>query len=323
LKPKQFLFRPTLALAVAALWTAALPAAQSDTDLGSQAAPFLTWPADARTAAMGQAGVASAYDVNADDLNPAGLAQVSGEQFSLNEALLFQGTSLENAAAAVGVFQGAALGLDVTYLNTGTVDASTYNPATGSIVSAGSFNPYYYSVGLTYAEDLFSTLNLGASVKTIGEDIDNSTASTVAFDLGAEYDLADLTTLQGLSLGSSLQNFGPQLAGADLPTTWRTGVSYKFPFFDLRDTLLLNGDFQVPVLATWGQTTFSVGAELRYGRFLSLRVGYQTGDYGGVTGLTGITAGAGFGMDWWQVDYAWVPEGDLGLADQFSFSAKF
>lgn len=323
MKPKQGLFHLTSVLALAALWAAALAAAQSDTELGSQAAPFLTWPADARTAAMGQAGVASANDVNADDLNPAGLAQVSGEQFSLNEALLFQGTSLENVAAAVAVFPGAALGLNATYLNTGTVDASTYNPNTGSIVSAGSFNPYYYSIGLTYAQYLFSGLNLGASAKAVGEDIDNSTASTAAFDLGAQYDLVAVTGLQGLSLGSSVQNLGPQLAGADLPTLWRTGLSYKFPFFDLRNSLLLNGDFQVPVLAAWGQTTFSVGAELHYGRFLSLRVGYQTGDYGGVTGLTGITAGAGFGMNWWQVDYAWVPEGDLGLADQFSFSAKF
>ena len=323
MKPKQGLFQLTPVLALAALWAAGLPAAQTDTDLGSQAAPFLTWPADARTAAMGQAGVASADDVNADDLNPAGLAEVGGEQFSLNEALLFQGTSLENAAAAIGVFPGAALGLDVTYLNTGTVDASTYNPATGGIVASGSFNPYYYSVGLSYAQDLFSSLNLGVSLKSVGEDIDNATASTVAFDLGGQYDLADLTSLEGLRLGSSVQNFGPQLAGADLPTIWRTGLSYQFPFFDLRNTLLLNGDFQVPVLAAWGQTTFSAGAELRYGRFLSLRVGYQTGDYGGVTGLTGITAGAGFGMNWWQVDYAWVPEGDLGLADQFSFSAKF
>jgi len=50
---------------------------------------------------------------------------------------------------------------------------------------------------------------------------------------------------------------------------------------------------------------------------------FVTHHNGGVTGLTNITAGAGFGMNWWQVDYAWIPEGDLGDAQQFSLSAKF
>jgi hypothetical protein len=323
LNPRSSLLRLAPALAAAGLLAAALSADQSNTGLGSQSAPFLTWPADARTASMGQAGVASVADVNAADLNPAGLAGVKGEQFSLNQAFLFQGSDLENAAAAMGVFQQAAVGLNLTYLNVGTVDASTFSG--GVITPAGSFNPYYYSVGLTYAQTLLPGLNLGANLKAVGENIDNAVAGTGALDLGGQYDFGQYTdALQGLRLGSSVQNLGPQLAGADLPTTWRTGVSYQLPVLDLRNSLLMNADAQVPVLATWGQTTFSVGAELRYGRFLSLRAGYQyLPDYGGVTGLTGITAGAGFGMNWWQVDYAWVPEGDLGLADQFSFSAKF
>jgi hypothetical protein len=311
------------ALAAAGLLAGTLSADQSNTGLGGQAAPFLNWPADARTASMAQAGVASVSDVNAADLNPAGLAEVGGEQFSLNQAFLFQGSDLENAAAAMGVLQQAAVGLNVTYLNVGSVDASTYSG--GVVTAAGSFNPYYYSVGLTYAQDVFYGLDLGANLKLVGQNIDNAAASTGALDLGAQYDFGRyLDALQGFRVGTSVQDLGPQLAGADLPTTWRIGASYKLPVMDLRNSLLVNADAQVPVLANWGQTSFSVGAELRYGRFLSLRAGYQyLPDYGGVTGLTGITAGAGFGMNWWQVDYAWVPEGDLGLADQFSFSAKF
>jgi hypothetical protein len=294
----------------------ALPAGQTDTGLGNQAAPFLTLPVDARTASMGQAGVASVSDVNAASLNPAGLAGVQGEQFSLNQDFLAQGTDVENAAAALGIFSTAALGLSVSYLSVGTIDATTFTSA--GVQSSGSFNPYYYSAGLTYAQAVLPCLDLGVSIKDVGENIDNAAASAVAADLGLQY----ATALPGLRVGAGLQNFGDTLAGYALPLLGRAGLSYQTPFLGHRNSLLFNGDVQVPS-ASLGQTSYSAGAELRYGRFLSLRAGYQTGDYSGVTGLTGVTAGAGFGMNWWQVDYAWVPEGDLGLTDQFSFSAKF
>jgi hypothetical protein len=316
--PRRRFFKCTRILALPMFLAAGAHADQSNTNLGSQAAPFLTWPVDARNASLAQAGVASVSDVNAPVLNPAGLASVKGEQVSLNEDILFQGTDLANAAAAVSLFDRAALGLSVTYVNIGTIDETTYNPSTQQVVSAGSFNPYYDTIGLTYAQQLGLGLSLGASLKVVGEDIAGSTADTVAVDLGAQY----ASPLPGLNLGLSVQNLGSPLAGSALPMLARGGISYKMPFLSLRNSLLLSLDSQVPT-AAFGQTTFSGGAELRYQRFLSLRVGYQTGDYSGVSGLTGVTAGAGFGVNWWQVDYAWVPEGDLGYADQFSFSAKF
>jgi hypothetical protein len=58
-------------------------------------------------------------------------------------------------------------------------------------------------------------------------------------------------------------------------------------------------------------------------RYLSLRAGYQTADQSGLDGMTGLSAGAGFGDQGWRVDYAWVPQGDLGTSNQFSFSATF
>jgi len=307
------------------LWAAALLggaptglcAAQNDTSLGAQAAPFLTWPVDARTAALGSAGVASVNDVDAPGINPAGLAEAKGVQLDLNQDFLYLGTNLESASASWSPMRKAALGVTATYLSAGTVDRSIIDPS-GAIQTTGSFNPYYYVAGLSYAQETLAGLDVGATLKLVGDSIDTWDSQACAVDLGAQA----ATPVHGLRFGASLLNLGTTLGGANLPLTGRVGGTYKMPFFGHRNSLALSVDAQIPTAAA-GQTTLCGGLELHYGRFLSLRGGYESGDYGGVTGLTNITAGAGFGMNWWQVDYAWIPEGDLGDAQQFSLSAKF
>jgi hypothetical protein len=301
-----------LRILAAVMVMGSLHADQSNTGLGTQALPFLTWPADARTAALGQAGVAAAFDVNAPAINPAGLSTVRGEEVSLSDDILFQSESMENAAVAVGLFKGAALGVSMDYFNDGPVQR-----VNAQLQDIGSFTPYAYSAGLSYAQTLVSGLSAGVSAKFVGQDIDTSSASTVAGDLGLLY----RGIWQGLSLGGSYQNIGGTLGGFSLPAMARVGAAWHQPF-GFRNSVTLMADAQIPQAAV-SQATFSGAAELKYTRYICLRAGYQTGNRGGITGLTGPTAGAGFGDAWWQVDYALVPMGDLGMANQFTVEAKF
>jgi hypothetical protein len=53
------------------------------------------------------------------------------------------------------------------------------------------------------------------------------------------------------------------------------------------------------------------------------RMGYNTQTMSDVTGVTGLSVGAGFGLHGLSIDYAFVPYGGLGITNRFSLSAKF
>ncbi len=293
---------------------------QTDTGQGSVAAPFLTLPSDARSAAMAQAGVASTRDINAMSLNPAGLAGLAGQQVGLNQNFWLQGSSVESLSYGTGLFRHAGLGLDLNYFSVGAVDRVAFD-ASGQLQNAGSFNPYYLSGGIGYGEEFGHSLSLGVLGKMVQQNIDGSTASAFAADLGLEYS----TPLKGLTLGLSEQNLGGTLAGSSLPLMTRVGASFAMGNPD-RNSLLVNVDGQIPAAAL-DQTSLSAGVELHTGRFLSLRGGYELQQSNGLTGLSGFTAGAGLGRGGlhyaWELDYAWVPMGDLGHANQISLLTKF
>ncbi len=293
-----------------------LRADQSNSGLESQAAPYLTLPSDARSAAMAQTGAAFGRDLNALSLNPAGLANVSGQQLALNQNFWVQGSSLETLSYGLGLFRHAALAASLNYMSSGSIDRTSFDSG-GNLVTNGSFNPYSYNAGLAYAQELFSDFNAGAQLKLVSQNIDTSSATAFAVDLGVQY----LSPVRGLNLGLSVQNLGSKLASSNLPALTRAGLSYAFGLGS-HPALLISADAQIPN-ASPKESSYGVGAEFRLGRSLALRGGYLASDNSGMSGLTGLTAGAGFSHDWWQLDYAWLPMGDLGYANQFSLLTKF
>jgi outer membrane protein OmpA-like peptidoglycan-associated protein len=55
---------------------------------------------------------------------------------------------------------------------------------------------------------------------------------------------------------------------------------------------------------------------------LALRAGYQFTNFGDLTGLTGLSLGAGVKYGDWQLDYALVTLGELGIANQIGLSLR-
>ncbi len=53
---------------------------------------------------------------------------------------------------------------------------------------------------------------------------------------------------------------------------------------------------------------------------LALRAGYQFSNIGDLSGLTGLSLGAGVRYADWQLDYALVTLGELGIANQIGLS---
>jgi hypothetical protein len=53
------------------------------------------------------------------------------------------------------------------------------------------------------------------------------------------------------------------------------------------------------------------------------RMGYNSQTMSDVSGVTGFSVGAGFGLRGLSIDYAFVPYGGLGITNRFSVSLKF
>src|SRR5262245_3066396 len=124
MKSQLSIFVAALALALPAV------AAQENFGAGNQAAPWLKISNNARSTAMGEAGVAVADDVNAASVNPAGLAQLEGQQLALMHQAYVLDTAIEHLAYGLKLGAKAGLSLSVDYLNFGPVQKSIVNSST-------------------------------------------------------------------------------------------------------------------------------------------------------------------------------------------------
>jgi hypothetical protein len=271
----------------------------------------------ARPVAMGEAFVALADDLNSTAWNPAGLSQVQGINAGFMHNLYLQDTSLEYLAYAQNLFAGAGIGVNVTYLNYGSLDK--YDEVNGLPVSAGTFTPTVFTGSVGYGQRLLKELAVGATVKFISQTIDTEHYTAVAVDLGGLYK----TAITGLQLGLAVQNLGSRLAGADLPQNLKVGGAYVLPVkFAVNDTWNTVLDVNVP----FGDTTYTgvnLGTEYWYNQVVAARVGYQVKNTGDLGGVAGLTAGAGVKLAMFQVDYALVSFGDLGLTHQLAVAVGF
>lgn len=208
------LSRRALAVLAAALVTAspalvAPAAAQS----GTAAAEFLNVPVGARATAMGGAFGATASDGTALYWNPAGLANMGGGgRATFEYAPWYVGSDFNFASVASETpFGTVAAGFTaLTYEEMDVIreDVNNQEP-TGETFSAGS-----YAVSLAYANRLTDRFSLGGTVKVVHENISESSATGIAFDVGTLFE----TPFRGVRLGASIVNFGSKMSitGEDL-----------------------------------------------------------------------------------------------------------
>ena len=207
--PRPVALPGTLAtLAAALVLTASAAGAQS----GTAAADFLNVPVGARATAMGGAFGATASDGTALYWNPAGLAGLDGATATFEYAQWYVGADVNFASVASPTpFGTVAVGVSaLTYDDMDVItEVGNAQEPTGETFSAGS-----YAVSLAYARALTDRFSLGGTVKVVREQIANSAATGVAFDVGTLFE----TPFQGVRLGASISNFGSKMAigGDDL-----------------------------------------------------------------------------------------------------------
>jgi tetratricopeptide (TPR) repeat protein len=123
-----------------------------------------------------------------------------------------------------------------------------------------------------------------------------------------------------LRLGAALIDFGPSQDAALVASTLEVGASYSQMLGKAQGLLLaLDGTLEFQ-----GVNRLGIGAEYAYQSKYFLRAGYQFSDQNDeIEDLQGFTAGAGLRLGDFQLDYAYLPYGDLGNSQRISLSYFF
>lgn len=176
----------------------------SQSKVGSTAAPFLNVAIGARPIAMGGAFSATANDVSALFWNPAGVSRINGSEALFSYSNWFADINYNWSGAAINLSDMGTLGLSVTYLDYGKMEVTTLSEQDGT---GQMFEATDLALALSYAYNLTDKFSVGGSAKYVQQRIWNSSASSIAFDLGILY----FSDIMGIRVGASISNFGADM----------------------------------------------------------------------------------------------------------------
>ncbi len=282
----------------------------------AESAAFLRLTPGARSIGLGEAFTAVADDLNAQSINPGGLAQLSAREAGFSHAELFARTKLDTLGYAHPL-SGSR----------GTLAVGMLRVSHGSIVGrdangrvTGSFDASDTALQLGWGGKVAGVGLLGVNVKLLESRLAYATARGVALDVGL------LRRDKGAwSWGAAIQNLGRGLRYADrtedLPLAVTAGAAVR-----LGGSLLLAGELRGRPKA--GGLSAGIGTEYNLLPTFVVRGGYRsTMGQSGVGGPTTPMAGLGFGFGVRirkaTLDYAITPQGELGQAQRLSVSTRF
>jgi len=319
--------------------------------VGTSGNAMLNIGVGARATSMGEASVAATDDVTSIYWNPAGLVLVRNSQISAMHIEWFDDIRYEWLGFAQPLSKRVTIAADVSYMYMGSIPR-TIESTTEGYIEDGTFSPVDMAGRVALSVEAFKNLLIGASLQRIQskvsfnditqERIGDKTSQGMAVDLGGIYRFKQFP---GLSVGGCLQNLGGQTKAyftekASMPFAFNVGMAYKAQMMTKEspektnqenkesqpapapksspNSLIIAADLSFPVDSA---INASLGVEYRFGNGISFRGGYHTGE--GFDFPSGLSAGLGYDSADYQVDYAFVPYGDLGNTHRVSFTVRF
>ena len=276
----------------------AMSASSFSSGPGTTAANFLKIGIGARGAAMGGAFTALVDDGTALYWNPAGLAQVEDAEILAMYNMHFQEIKQGYLSFAFPLLGGKA-GLSANYVDMGQIEGrDEYGNPTGNFGASDT----YLSLG--YARKFSSRLIFGLNAGVLQEIIAEDKKTTYLGNVGL------LIIGKFLSFGLTCQNIGSNLGEDSLPLAYRAGIALKLESFNIEADAVKEIDNDI---------YYCAGLEWWIANILALRAGYRTGQDIG----SGISYGAGLKIGNTNIDYAYVPYGDLGTTQRISLKIRF
>ena len=270
------------------------------------------------------------------------MAQVKGNEAGFQHTDWFVDTQLSYASAIIKLNK-SYLGAHLYLFDGGLMDVTTlyYPEGTGE-----QFSVQDISLGLSYASALTESFSIGGTLKLLQSRVWRMRASSLALDLGFQYQ----TPFDRVKLGFSISNFGgemrlngdntfvridqdPQTSGDndgipadlylkswDLPLIFRIGLNYT-AIEQLDHILTISTDAVYP---NNNDNYVNIGVEYGYRSLVYLRGGYAHLFLPSNYGQGHLRAGIGVELsDKIQFDFAYSERGDLGSVHTLGVSVKF
>ena len=284
------------------------------TQIGATSNNFLKILIPAKPAAMGEAYVALADDINALSYNPAGLAKSMVSEVSATHVIWFQDVLYDSINLLFPLDFGH-LGFAVNYMHMSPmIRTSVAATPTGYSVD-GEIQPFTLFGTVSYAKEFSEDFYIGANLSIINFAIDPEanpgSSVTMLAELGVVY---DMSFVPGLSAGLALRNLGlPSKFIAEefmQPMDIRLGVGYRQEYFTAEADVEIINDNDI---------NFFLGASAKLFKVLSLRAGYKAGT------INQPSLGAGVAYEGFSADYAFLPDWgeSLGSTHRFTLSYAF
>lgn len=305
-------------LTLTIMMTLAVASISSAAGVGTTGAQFLKIGVGSRPAGMGGAFSALADDINAIYYNPAGLVSQRGKQASASYIQYFQGVTIGFLGYSQGVCENSAFGVGLNYLTVSGIErrATDLDTATDTF-GANDMALYFSYANSKLLEGISKGLSFGANVKVIRQTIDTNAAQSFAADIATLYN----SPSKKFSAAFGIYNLGTAVkfvdTGDPLPLDVRLGLACH-----VNNSFVVAADIDDYLVD--GLINGSLGAEYAFNKIISARAGYkmstEANKLGGLSGL-----GTGLGINVWgaQLDYAFVPFGDLSDTHRISISTKF
>lgn len=279
----------------------------ADDEAGGSAGAYLRMPADARVAALGNAGTVILDDVNMSNGNPASIPSIKTRQFSSS----FQFLSLDRSyqSLAFGVAMPPSAGMSITWIHAG-VDNIAGRSYSNDYTYDYSWSQNAFIIG--FGLNIMPWLSVGVSGKVLSDQLVNSSSSGFSADIGIR-----VSPLKNLELGLVVKDVSGK-------TTWDTSnesyveyqtrrvdnfpLSYHFGMsYTLLDKFLFTGSYKYSDMI---EPTWHVGVEAKLWDAVFVRAGADDGS---------PTFGVGTTYKLWnnittRMDYAFL----VGQLDQGS-----
>jgi hypothetical protein len=306
--------------AAALVFLFASTSAQADgihSSAGERGFKFLQVNPDARTAALGDGGVASSGSAVSIISNPAGLADVSGFSAAAGHAEWLASIRNEYLGMTMPAW-GGGIGVALRMQSSGDIPLRTVVSGgefegVPSLEPFGTYGVHNAAVTAAYSRRM-DRLLWGVAVTAIHEKIYLDDVTAFGIDAGVIWAEGPWRA------GAAIRNVGLsgdyRSDGVPLPWDIRVGGSYTRPM----GTALFSALLDVRYAPDWHETAHA-GVEAILAELLALRIGYRTA-FAGREHNDGLTAGTGVRLGPVDVDYAYIPT-DTGLGSKHLFTLSY
>jgi hypothetical protein len=298
-----------------------------NTKLAQTGFQFLSITSDARAASMAGAMTSSEMRSSSLFFNPACMANMTPfVDISVSHNKWIADITHNTFSVALNPKAGryGVVGVSIQSTDYGTVLGTqvAMNEQKGYI-ETGELSPSAFATGVGYAKALSDRFSVGAQVKWVKQDLDNSvipvtdsTTTTKSYELSPfAFDFGTLfkTGFKSLAFGMSIRNFSKEITfeqeGFQLPLVFTMGISMNLlDFFDMAGS---DQSLYVTIDATHYRShpeQILVGLDYKIMSLLSLRGGLATNN-----DEDNFTFGFGVSQFGLAVDYAYTP---FGVFDQ-------